>query len=69
MGKIQDGQHICQQTGTKFRLAQLDYLENIPDKFWKKSGEWSWRRCDNKIIKMLSKREVETSKMAIGQLY
>ena len=47
-----DGNHICWQTicRTKFGHVQLDHLRNIPDKFRKKSDQWSWRRCVKEIV-------------------
>ena len=49
---------IFLKTGTTFKSAKLDYQQNIPDKFLKKSDHWSRRRCDNEIVTVLSKGEL-----------
>ena len=40
----------CGGTGTNFGPTQLDHKGRIPDKFKKKSDQWSRRRCDNEKL-------------------
>ena len=57
------GSYICRQTRNIFRRTQLDHQLNISDKFKKKSGLWSQRRCNNEIVNMLSKGQFTILKM------
>ena len=47
------------RTGTFFGDTQLDYKLNISDKF-KKSDQWSRKRCDNEIVTVLSNEQFTT---------
>ena len=66
--KFVNGGHIRQLFSTKFGRAQLDHWEHSRQ-VWKESEEWSWRRCDNKIVILLNKGEVTIFKMAVWQPY
>ena len=48
------------RTGTFFGHTQLNYKLNISDKFKKESDQWSWRRCDNEIVTVLSNEQFTT---------
>ena len=56
-GKINDDLNKI-QVGTNIPLIEH------PKEVLKKSEKWFWRRCDNKIVTVLSKWEVKISKMA-----
>ena len=47
------------RTGTFFGHTQLDYKLNISAKF-KKSDQWSRKRCDNEIVTVLSNEQFTT---------
>ena len=46
------------------QVGTIRPLGEHPRQVLKKSEEWSWRRCDNRIVAVLSKRKIGISKMA-----